>query len=275
MPSKGKGCYVYVIDTGCDSVEAGKFIANDRITYIPNLDSTKDETHEKHGTSVAVLVGGIEKPESAAKFGSGTPPVFKGKTGTVAPDPGSEAFRAAPASNCNLVILRYNSSAKSSASNPVVEDLPPAVINCSFSICSNALDQGKEKDQMDKLAGLIKSIRDAGIIVVAAAGNHRGNVDNTIYKAPSVRTEGEKKDYNAMDIPFARLWVPPCFEGVITVGALDQKGGKWVDSASVKFWLLGDNVVNPLKPAVPLQGTSFAAPMLSGIIACILTSSAQ
>ena len=105
-----------------------------------------------------------------------------------------------------------------------------------------------------EVAGKLKELADLGIVLVAAGGNSGPRPDDT--------------DFPASDIH------------VISVGALDKEvGGKTsFSSAHCHVYAPGESVyvpsvVNQSTTAVcPVNGTSFAAPILGGFLALLLQS---
>lgn len=145
------------------------------------------------------------------------------------------------------------------------------VANLSFGSWRQAVDQTK-----DPFGQAIKKLSDAGVVVVMSAGNENENIDS-----PSSKYTGQK--------PYPAAYK---FDNTITVGAVQQSAGSTNYRATysnysstgnfVDVFAPGSNIVSTVRytPVVgatserfsntgylSMNGTSMAAPMVSGTVA--------
>ncbi|WP_433870285.1 type VII secretion-associated serine protease mycosin [Saccharopolyspora sp. CA-218241] len=254
----GGGYTAAVIDTGVNQhpwlgggVAAGE-------NSVPEGGATTD--CDGHGTAVAGLIAGQPTNDEVGFVG-------------IAPDASILSIRQ----QSNLYVSDTdqtigNTQTMAEAINSAV-DANVGVINISQSSCQpmeQASNPGEQYNQM--LHNAVKRAYDAGIVVVAAAGNV---------------SEACKK--NSPGSPSTAV-LPAWFdEYVLTVASVNQAGapseftvpGPWVDVAAP-----GENITSldpgrggnglatqissgPDGQMTPIQGTSFAAPYVSGLVLLI------
>jgi membrane-anchored mycosin MYCP len=271
--SRGAGQKVAVIDTGVSrhprlpALEGGG-------DYVSSSDGLVD--CDVHGTLVAGLIAAAPSPEDA----------FAG----VAPDAtilsirqNSDAYSvkgASPAQNDpNAVSPGYGTTQTLALAIVHAVDLGATVINLSETACAPV---GAAMDD----AGVGQAVRYAferNTVVVAAAGN--------IAAQGLCGAQNEVRDPN---LPLSDAWnsvrtiaSPPWFRDyVLTVGAVAPDGkpsdfslhGPWVGVAAPGEQLMSLNpndpgLMNawqdPQRGLVPVNGTSFAAPFVSGVVALV------
>jgi membrane-anchored mycosin MYCP len=262
LGKRGKGQTVAVIDTGINPVSAlaGRLKAGG--DFVVRNGSGLDDC-DGHGTVVAGLIAASPDPKSG----------FAG----VAPD-------------ATLISIRQSSSyfgvrnAKQGASDNVAgntESLAQAirfavatgatVINISEASCrpgSQPADSGTAA-----VEAAVRYAVSKRVVVVAAAGN----VDNS----------KDCKTQNTPGVAPATIPVPAEVPGVLAVGAVDQNGepaafslaGSWVDVAAPGVDIVSTNPVTGTTGQInqfvtssgvsPIQGTSFAAPYVAGLVALV------
>lgn len=241
--TRGAGQRVAVIDTGVsrqrllpDVVPGGD--------YVSTGDGTQD--CDAHGTLVAGIIA-------------------------AAPDSNGPGF-GGMAPEATLISIRQSSSKFSAASNPsrtgvgdvdtmakavrTAADLGASVINISSVACvpvASALD--------DRALGaaLAYAVDVKNVVVVAAAGN-----TGSAAQCPAQRSDAT---WETVTVAVSPAWYD---DYVLTVGSVDSQGapsaftlaGPWVDVAAP------GEAVTPLG-SQPVSGTSYAAPVVSGLAALI------
>ncbi|MDI3407197.1 type VII secretion-associated serine protease mycosin [Streptomyces cavernicola] len=221
----GKGVTVAVIDTGVDDDNkqlAGQMASKGKDFVGGRADGTQDL--QGHGTKVAGIIAAKKVPNSG----------FMG----LAPDAKILPIRYTGAAGKNGKVKNGNSDTMVAAINYAVEQRVQ-IINISSDT------QGRRDPEALRIA--IQEAVDAGIIVVAAAGN--AGVDGL-----------SKKTY------------PASYDGVVAVAASDRnderaffsQAGDFVDIAAP-----GVDMVStvPKGGQCTDQGTSFAAPYVAGVAA--------
>lgn len=255
--TSGAGVKVAVIDTGVSEhpLLAGRVISGPDLV-VPGQRSTVD--CDGHGTLVAGLIAASPDPSSG----------FSG----VAPEASIVSIRQASS--------RYELQADDRSHRPVgdastlataINDAIAAgvgVINISQTGCVPA---GISNTSDDDLAAAITAAAAADIVVVAAAGN----------LGESCAAQNEPGT-SPVTIP-----LPARFTSVLAVAALDGDGaaagfslaGPWVDIAAPGTDIVSldpgrgaTGLVNQLATGsslIPIDGTSFAAPYVSGVVALV------
>lgn len=270
--SRGAGQKVAVIDTGVNrhprlpALEGGG-------DYVSNSDGLED--CDAHGTVVAGIIAAAPSPNDA----------FAG----VAPDAtilsirqssGVYAVRGlgAPHNDPNAVSPGYGNIHTLALAVSRAVDLGATVINLSETAC---VPVGAQLDDVE-LGMALRYAYERDVVVVAAAGNISGQ--------GLCRSQNSVRDPN---LPLERAWEsvetiasPAWFsQYVLTVGALTSSGepagfslrGPWVGVAApgeqvVSLDPNGPGLINAWQDQrglVAINGTSFAAPFVSGVVALI------
>ncbi|GBE66911.1 membrane-anchored mycosin [Mycobacterium sp. MFM001] len=258
--SRGSGQRVAVIDTGVaphprlpDTVAGGD--------YVSTGDGTQD--CDGHGTAVAGIIAAAPDPEQDG---------FSG----VAPD-------------VTLISIRQSSTKFGAIADPsttgfgdvdtlakavrTAADLGASVINISSVACVSV---DTRLDDRALGAALAYAVDTKNAVVIAAAGNTGGTA-----QCPAQQPE---TTWDTATVAVSPAWYD---DYVLTVGSVNSRGepspftlaGPWVDVAAsgeavMSLSLTGDGIVNALG-AEPdselLSGTSYAAPVVSGLAALIRT----
>lgn len=264
--SRGAGQTVAVIDTGVT-----------RHRLLPHLVPGGDYVHagdgtddcDGHGTIVAGIIGATEDATGGAGF-SGVAPdativgirqssVKFAPTGQSAPGFGdvdtlAEAIRTAA-------------------------DMGASVINVSSIACVAASDG---LDDRALGASLAYAVDVKNVVVVAAAGNVGGLGQCPDQNPPADPAHRGRPDWDSVKVVVTPAWYD---EYVLTVGSTDVHGapsqftlaGPWVDVAApgesvVSLDADGEGLVDSLPVLgnqAPIVGTSYAAPVVSGIAALV------
>jgi membrane-anchored mycosin MYCP len=257
--TRGSGQRVAVIDTGVsphsrlpDTAAGGDYV------FIG--DGTQD--CDGHGTAVAGIIAAAPDPGRADRFSGVAPDVrlisirqSSTKFGALA-DPSSSGF-----GDVETMARAVRTAA----------DLGASVINISTIACIPA---GMAFDDRALGAALSYAVDVKNAVVVAAAGNTGG--------AGECPAQHPGATPDTVTVVVSPAWYD---DYVLTVGSVDVQGepssftlaGPWVDVAApgenvMSLSPLGDGIVNALAgrdgPA-PLSGTSYAAPVVSGLAALI------
>lgn len=264
MRTRGAGQTVAVIDTG---------VARHRLLprlvpggdYVTNGDGTDD--CDGHGTIVAGIVGAM--PDAVTGFSG------------IAPDAAilgirqsSIKFRTADAPGGGVGDVDSLAAAVRSAA-----DQGATVINISSVAC---LDVADALDDRALGAALAYAVDVRNTVVVAAAGNVGGQGTCPKQNPPPDPARPGLPDWDRVDVVASPSWYD---EYVLTVGSVNSDGipseftlaGPWVDVAAVgeavtSLSISGEGLVTttPGQPdPQPISGTSYAAPVVSGIAALV------
>ncbi|BCI80017.1 MULTISPECIES: type VII secretion-associated serine protease mycosin [unclassified Mycolicibacterium] len=258
--SRGSGQLVAVIDTG---------VARHRLLphlvaggdYVSSGDGTQD--CDGHGTAIAGLIG-------AAAPNDGT---FSG----VAPDAtimairqSSNKFRLTDDHEISGVgdVETLARAVRSAA------DAGASVINISSVACMPAADA---LDDRSLGAALAYAVDVRNVVVVAAAGNASGECAGQNPSSDPKRPG--TPDWDTVHTVVSPAWYD---DYVLTVGSVGPTGapspfslaGPWVDVAApgesvVSLSAQGDGLVDSRPDGRPLSGTSYAAPLVSGVVALV------
>ncbi|KAH6949564.1 hypothetical protein DER45DRAFT_580498 [Fusarium avenaceum] len=166
-------------------------------------------------------------------------------------------------------------------------DLTHSVINCSFAIAVPFLEAVKLDSSITKL---YRSIISYGGNIVASAGNANPNQSKVYLKKNTTKIGNSlcyliigTKDNSKPDIETASTWVPMCYEEVILIG---NASFNWEISPcsyrpapmgyaprNLFVWAPGTDLPGLKDPDqnVTVTGTSFAAPLVSGALASVIT----
>lgn len=260
--SRGSGQLVAVIDTG---------VARHRLLphlvaggdYVSSGDGTQD--CDGHGTAIAGLIG--------ATAADTAPGAFRG----VAPDAtimairqSSNKFRLTDDHEISGVgdVETLASAVRSAA------DAGASVINISSVACMPAANP---LDDRSLGAALAYAVDVRNVVVVVAAGNASGECagQNPLSDPKHPGTP----DWDTVHTVVSPAWYD---DYVLTVGSVGPTGapspfslaGPWVDVAAPGEWVVslsaqGDGLVDSRPDGRPLSGTSYAAPLVSGVVALV------
>lgn len=265
MRTRGAGQIVAVIDTGVARHRQLPHLVPGG-DYVATGDGTGD--CDGHGTIVAGIIGAA--PDPVTGFGGIAP-----DAAILAIRQSSTKFRAADSAGGGGVgdVDSLAAAVRSAA------DQGATVINISSVAClavSDALD--------DRALGaaLAYAVDVRNTVIVAAAGNVGGQ--GTCPKQnplPDPQASG-RPDWDRVEVVASPSWYD---DHVLTVGSVDSDGapsdftlaGPWVDVAAPAERLrslspTGEGLVDTMPgqaAAQPISGTSYAAPVVSGIAALI------
>ncbi|MCJ1453308.1 hypothetical protein MMC28_003654 [Mycoblastus sanguinarius] len=273
--SAGEGVLIYVLDDGYTSHTKGPELQSRLVVRAGSTDPPLSEFG--HGTCVADLAAGRHL---GAAPGARLCPLK-----IVSQETGKPDVSAALAALEHLISYKPN-------------DDKPRIINCSWSVdsmskLSDTKKKTEEQETLNTLERAFDQAIDAGFVVVAAAGNHGKRLEPGSFGAAVNRSP----------------LIPAGMAKVITIGSIDpndkivrklpeqqtaqgpdMKGSNW--GSLVDFYAPGRNMPNndmiqqerglamtgaefndPVKPKQDtLMGTSYAAPCVSGMIACMMAA---
>ncbi|MGA8128001.1 MAG: type VII secretion-associated serine protease mycosin [Mycobacterium sp.] len=256
--TRGSGQRVAVIDTGVSPHPRLHHTAAGG-DYVFTGDGTQD--CDGHGTAVAGIISAATDPGHADSFSG------------VAPD-------------AALISIRQSSTKFGAAADPstagfgdvdtmaravrTAADLGASVINISSVACIRA---GSALDDRALGAALSYAVDVKNAVVVAAAGNTGPG------QCPAQHAEAT---WDTATVVVSPAWYD---DYVLTVGSVNADGepsaftlaGPWVDVAApgegvISLSSSGNGLVNALddqRNSTPLSGTSFAAPVVSGLAALV------
>lgn len=257
--TRGAGQRVAVIDTGVSPHRRlPRLIAGG--DYVSTGDGTQD--CDAHGTTVAGIIAAAPDSDDANGFSGVAPEATvigirqsSAKFGPLA-DPSDSGV-----GDVNSLALAVRTAA----------DLGASVINISSVACVPA---GTALDDRALGAALAYAVDVKDAVVVAAAGNTGG--------AGPCPAQQAETTWDTATVAVSPAWYD---EYVLTVGSVTGDGapssftlpGPWVDVAApgeavTSLSPIGDAMLNALpglEDAGPISGTSYAAPVVSGIAALI------
>lgn len=262
--TRGAGQTVAVIDTG---------VARHRLLphlvpggdYVADGDGTAD--CDGHGTIVAGIIGAA--PDPAGGF-SGIAP----DAAILAIRQSSTKFRASEHADGGDGVGDVESLAAAVRS---AADQGATVINISSVAC---LAVGDALDDRALGAALAYAVDTRNVVVVAAAGNVGGQ--GTCPKQNPLPAAAGGPDWDRVEVVASPSWYDDL---VLTVGSVDADGapsdftlaGPWVDVAApaeavISLNPAGEGLTDTMPGHVepqPISGTSYAAPMVSGVAALL------
>jgi membrane-anchored mycosin MYCP len=270
--TRGAGQTVAVIDTG---------VARHRLLphLVPGGDyvSTGDGTDDcdGHGTVVAGIIGAVDDGSGTHEFSGVAPEAtiigIRQSSTKFAP-----AGQSAPGfGDVSTLAMAVRTAA----------DMGASVINVSSIAC---VGDAAELDDRALGAALAYAVDVKNVVVVAAAGNVGGLGQCPDQNPPADPAHPGRPDWNSVKVVVSPAWYD---EYVLTVGSVDPRGaasrftlaGPWVDVAApgeavVSLDADGEGLVDTvpvLGTATPIVGTSYAAPVVSGIVALVRSRSPQ
>jgi membrane-anchored mycosin MYCP len=270
--SRGAGQTVAVIDTG---------VARHRL--LPRLVPGGDYVHigdgtddcDGHGTIVAGIIGAADDPTGGPGF-SGVAP----EAAIIGIRQSSVKFAPAGQSAPGFGDVDTLAQAVRTAA-----DMGASVINVSSIACVEA---AADLDDRALGAALAYAVDVKNVVVVAAAGNVGGLGQCPEQNPPSNPGRPGQPDWESVKVVVSPAWYD---EYVLTVGSTDLQGapsrftlaGPWVDVAApgegvVSLDADGEGLVDSLPVlgnSSPIAGTSYAAPVVSGIVALVRARSPQ
>jgi membrane-anchored mycosin MYCP len=270
--TRGAGQTVAVIDTG---------VARHRLLphlvpggdYVYTTDGTQD--CDGHGTVVAGIIGAA--PDSDGSRFSGVAP----DATIISIRQSSNKFRATddPSGSGFGDVDTLASAVRTAA------DMGATVINVSSVACL-PVDSGLDDRPLG--AALAYAVDVKNVVVVAAAGNV-----GTPGQCPEQNPETDparpgQPDWERVSVVVSPAWYE---DYVLTVGSVDKGGaasafslaGPWVDVAAPGEGIVsldpdGEGLVSSMPTAgdpMPIAGTSYAAPVVSGIVALMRSRSPE
>jgi membrane-anchored mycosin MYCP len=267
--TRGAGQTVAVIDTGVSRhrllphlVPGGDFVSVG--------DGTTD--CDGHGTIVAGIIGAAHDPNDARAFAGIAP-----DASIIGIRQSSTRFRAAddPSGSGFGDVDTLATAVRTAA------DMGATVINLSSVAC---LPANVDLDDRALGAALSYAVDVKNVVVVSAAGNVGGQC---VEQNPASEHSGER-DWNGVKTVVSPAWYD---DYVLTVGSVGPDGepsqfslaGPWVDVAApgehvVSLDTDGEGLIDKLpseRGEVPLSGTSYAAPVVSGIVALMRSRSPE
>jgi membrane-anchored mycosin MYCP len=270
--TRGAGQTVAVIDTG---------VARHRLLphlvpggdYVYTADGTED--CDGHGTVVAGIIGAA--PDSDRSAFSGIAP----DATIVSIRQSSNKFRATddPSGSGFGDVDTLASAVRTAA------DMGATVINVSSVACL-PIDSGLDDRPLG--AALAYAVDVKNVVVVAAAGNV-GTPGQCPQQNPTTDpARPGQPDWDRVSVVVTPAWYD---DYVLAVGSVDTRGapssfslaGPWVDVAAPGEGIVsldpdGEGLVSSLPTAadpMPISGTSYAAPVVSGIVALVRSRSPE
>lgn len=269
--TRGAGQTVAVIDTG---VARHRLLPN----LLPGGDyvSTGDGTQDcdGHGTIVAGIIGGTPVDAAGSTFSGVAPEV-----GIIAIRQSSNVFRPSDASagsgvgDVDTLAMAVRTAADAGAT----------VINISSVACVPA-EAGIDDRSLG--AALAYAVDVKNVVVVAAAGNVGGPGQCPDQNPPPDPARPGQRGWDTVKVVVSPSWYD---DYVLTVGSVDRRGrpseftlaGPWVDVAApgesvVSLDPDGEGLIDSVPRStdhVPISGTSYSAPVVSGLAALVRAGS--
>jgi membrane-anchored mycosin MYCP len=261
--STGRGQRVAVIDTGVTPHRQLPHLIPGG-DYVAVGDGTED--CDAHGTLVAGIISAAMTPGAGAQF-SGVAP----EASLITVRQSSDAYGRLEARRPGVGDVDTMAMAVRTAA-----DQGATVIN----ISSVACDIGKAIRDRALGAALAYAVDVKDVVVVSAAGNVGGSHQCPQQNSPASPSHPNEPDWEAAKIVVSPGWYD---DYVLTVGSVDLDGnassftfgGPWVDVAApgeavVSLDPRGVGIANTRGASgTPLRGTSYAAPVVSGLVALV------
>jgi membrane-anchored mycosin MYCP len=270
--TRGAGQTVAVIDTG---------VARHRLLphlvpggdYVYAADGTDD--CDGHGTVVAGIIGA--EPDTDGSTFSGIAP----DATIIGIRQSSNKFRATddPSGSGFGDVDTLASAVRTAA------DMGATVINVSSVACL-PIDGGLDDRPLG--AALAYAVDVKNVVVVAAAGNVSGPGQCPEQNPAADPARPGQPDWDKVSVVVSPAWYD---DYVLTVGSVDTRGapssfslaGPWVDIAAPGEGVVsldpdGEGLVSSLPTAgdpMPISGTSYATPVVSGIVALVRSRSPE
>jgi membrane-anchored mycosin MYCP len=269
--TRGAGQTVAVIDTGVSRHRRLPHLVPGG-DYVANGDGTED--CDGHGTIVAGIIGAAPDPDDG----------FKG----IAPD-------------ATIIGIRQSSNKFRTADDPfssgygdvdtlamavrTAADMGATVINVSSVACVPAEDR---LDDRALGAALAYAVDVKNVVVVSAAGNVGAEGQCPDQNPAADPAHPGRPNWSDINVVVSPSWYD---EYVLTVGSVGEDGrpspfslaGPWVDVAAPGEGVVsldpdGEGLIDRLPTAgdeTPIAGTSYAAPIVSGVVALLRSRSPE
>ncbi|MFN8033981.1 serine protease [Mycobacterium sp. ST-F2] len=260
--SRGGGQTVAVIDTGVTRHRLLPHLVPGG-DYVSSGDGTQD--CDGHGTAIAGLVGAAPPDTEPGSFRGVAP-----EATIMAIRQSSNKFRLS-SDHATSGVGDVETLARAVRS---AADAGATVINISSVACMPVADP---LDDRSLGAALAYAVEVRNVVVVSAAGTTNG-------ECAQQNPLSDPKHPGTPDWDNVHTVVSPAWydDYVLTVGSVDPAGapsqfslaGPWVDVAApgesvVSLSAQGDGLVDRRADGRPLSGTSFAAPVVSGVVALV------
>jgi membrane-anchored mycosin MYCP len=270
--TRGAGQTVAVIDTGVARHRLLPYLVPGG-DYVYAADGTDD--CDGHGTVVAGIIGA--QPDSDESTFSGIAP----DATLVSIRQSSNKFRAKddPSGSGFGDVDTLASAVRTAA------DMGATVINVSSVAC---LPSDGGLDDRPLGAALAYAVDVKNVVVVAAAGNVGGPGQCPKQNPVADPARPGQPDWDRVSVVVSPAWYD---DYVLTVGSVDAHGapssfslaGPWVDVAAPGEGIVsldpdGEGLVSSLPTSgdpIPISGTSYAAPVVSGIVALVRSRSPE
>ncbi|WP_067861494.1 type VII secretion-associated serine protease mycosin [Nocardia shimofusensis] len=264
--SRGAGQKVAVIDTGVNrhprlpALQPGG-------DYVSDTDGTVD--CDGHGTLVAGIIAAVPSPDDAFAGVAPDAEILAIRQLSLAYEP--ENRRSGEESGA-ITTSGYGNVLTLAGAVVRAVDMGATVINISEVACSSA--GGSPQD--GALGAAVKYAFDRNVVVVAAAGN--------LQSEGACKTQNEQPGWSAVQTVASPAWFDPY---VLSVASIDPNGmvselslhGPWVRAAAIGRRIVsldskpgGTGLVDGVQTSEgisPIEGTSFAAPYVSGLVALV------
>lgn len=272
--TRGAGQTVAVIDTGVSRHRLLPHLTSGG-DYVSSGDGTED--CDGHGTVVAGIIGASPADTGGAETFSGVAP----EATLIGIRQSSNKFRAAddPSSSGFGDVDTLARAVRTAA------DMGATVINVSTIACVSA-----ESVMDDRALGaaLSYAVDVKNVVVVAAAGNVGAPGQCPDQNPAADPARPDRPDWSGVTVVVSPAWYD---DYVLTVGSVGPNGapstfslaGPWVDVAApgeevVSLDPDGEGLIDSLPTATgekPITGTSYAAPVVSGVVALLRSRSPQ
>ncbi|MBF6268395.1 type VII secretion-associated serine protease mycosin [Nocardia farcinica] len=264
--SRGAGQKVAVIDTGVNrhprlrALQAGG-------DYVADTDGTVD--CDGHGTLVAGIIAAAPSPDDAFAGVAPDAEILAIRQLSLAYEPKD---RRSGEQSGAITTSGYGNVLTLAGAVVRAVDMGATVINISEVACSAA---GATPEDA-ALGAAVKYAFDRNVVVVAAAGN--------LTSEGACKTQNERPGWSSVQTVASPAWFDPY---VLSVASIDPDGmvselslhGPWVRAAAIGRRIVsldskpgGTGLVDGVQTSEgisPIEGTSFAAPYVSGLVALV------